>query len=105
MLTAAPIEHDPEKWVPVFQRDHAQINRDRCAFSLRMDPHIARSAPSGCARGFGTMLDRRGGYAFEGLQDCGRGAVLDPRNAQVPLPPTLMYDHVSVISGTHCEST
>src|SRR5436309_5676540 len=65
-----------------------------------MDPHIARSAPSGFERGFGTMLDRRGGYEYEDLLACGRGELFGPGNAQLPLPPMLMFDRISEISET-----
>ena len=41
------------------------------------------------------MLDRRGGYEFEDLLACGRGELFGPGNAQLPLPPMLMFDRIS----------
>src|ERR1700755_401968 len=48
----------------------------------------------------GTMLDRRGGYEYEDLLACGRGELFGPGNAQLPLPPMLMFDRISEISQT-----
>src|ERR1700710_1891883 len=47
-----------------------------------------------------TMLDRRGGYEYEDLLACGRGEMFGPGNAQLPLPPMLMFDRISDISET-----
>jgi 3-hydroxyacyl-[acyl-carrier protein] dehydratase/trans-2-decenoyl-[acyl-carrier protein] isomerase len=47
-----------------------------------------------------TMLDRRGGYEYEDLLACGRGELFGPGNAQLPLPPMLMFDRISEISET-----
>ncbi len=59
------------------------------------------------------MLDRRGGFEYEDLlacgrgelfgEDllaCGRGELFGPGNAQLPLPPMLMFDRISEISET-----
>ena len=46
------------------------------------------------------MLDRRGGYEYEDLLACGRGELFGPGNAQLPLPPMLMFDRISAISET-----
>jgi len=43
------------------------------------------------------MLDRRGGYEYEDLLACGRGEMFGPGNAQLPLPPMLMFDRISEI--------
>src|SRR6202047_4933077 len=48
----------------------------------------------------GTMLDRRGGYEYEDLLACGRGELFGPGNAQLPLPPMLMFDRISEINQT-----
>jgi 3-hydroxyacyl-[acyl-carrier protein] dehydratase / trans-2-decenoyl-[acyl-carrier protein] isomerase len=48
----------------------------------------------------GIMLDRRGGYEYEDLLACGRGELFGPGNAQLPLPPMLMFDRISEISET-----
>jgi 3-hydroxyacyl-[acyl-carrier protein] dehydratase/trans-2-decenoyl-[acyl-carrier protein] isomerase len=46
------------------------------------------------------MLDRRGGYEYEDLLACGCGELFGPGNAQLPLPPMLMFDRISEISET-----
>ena len=46
------------------------------------------------------MLDRRGGYEYEDLLACGRGELFGPGNAQLPLPPMLMFDRIAEISET-----
>ena len=46
------------------------------------------------------MLNRRNGYEFEDLLACGRGELFGPGNAQLPLPPMLMFDRISEISET-----
>src|SRR5258708_29210831 len=46
------------------------------------------------------MLDRRGGYEYEDLLACGRGERFGPGNAQLPLPPMLMFDRISQINET-----
>jgi len=48
----------------------------------------------------GTMLDRRSGYEYEDLLACGRGEMFGPGNAQLPLPPMLMFDRITEISET-----
>ena len=44
------------------------------------------------------MLDRRGGYEYEDLLACARGELFGPGNAQLPLPPMLMFDRITEIS-------
>ena len=44
------------------------------------------------------MLDRRSGYEYEDLLACGRGEMFGPGNAQLPLPPMLMFDRITEIS-------
>jgi 3-hydroxyacyl-[acyl-carrier protein] dehydratase/trans-2-decenoyl-[acyl-carrier protein] isomerase len=46
------------------------------------------------------MLDRRSSYEYEDLLACGRGEMFGPGNAQLPLPPMLMFDRISEISDT-----
>ena len=46
------------------------------------------------------MLDRRGSYEYEDLLACGRGELFGPGNAQLPLPPMLMFDRITEISET-----
>jgi 3-hydroxyacyl-[acyl-carrier protein] dehydratase/trans-2-decenoyl-[acyl-carrier protein] isomerase len=44
------------------------------------------------------MLDRRNSYTFEDLLACGRGDLFGAGNAQLPLPPMLMFDRISEIA-------
>ena len=46
------------------------------------------------------MLNRRNGYEYEDLLACGRGELFGPGNAQLPLPPMLMFDRIAEISET-----
>ena len=46
------------------------------------------------------MHDRRGSYDYDDLLACGRGELFGPGNAQLPLPPMLMFDRISAISDT-----
>jgi 3-hydroxyacyl-[acyl-carrier protein] dehydratase/trans-2-decenoyl-[acyl-carrier protein] isomerase len=50
------------------------------------------------------MADRRASFEYEDLLACGRGEMFGPSNAQLPLPPMLMFDRISEISeegGAH----
>lgn len=50
------------------------------------------------------MAERRSSYDFEDLLACGRGELFGPGNAQLPLPPMLMFDRIAHISdnqGAH----
>jgi 3-hydroxyacyl-[acyl-carrier protein] dehydratase/trans-2-decenoyl-[acyl-carrier protein] isomerase len=43
------------------------------------------------------MTDRRSSFAYEDLISCGRGELFGPGNAQLPLPPMLMFDRIASI--------
>lgn len=50
------------------------------------------------------MTKRRSSFEFEDLLECGHGRMFGPGNAQLPLPPMLMFDRISHISeegGAH----
>ena len=47
-----------------------------------------------------TMAERRTNYDLEDLLASGRGELLGAGNAQLPLPPMLMFDCVNSISET-----
>jgi 3-hydroxyacyl-[acyl-carrier protein] dehydratase/trans-2-decenoyl-[acyl-carrier protein] isomerase len=50
------------------------------------------------------MVDRRGSYEYEDLLACGRGELFGAGNAQLPLPPMLMFDrigHIAEAGGAH----
>ncbi|HID49300.1 MAG TPA: beta-hydroxydecanoyl-ACP dehydratase, partial [Chromatiales bacterium] len=42
--------------------------------------------------------DKKGSYSYEELLDCGHGKLFGPGNAQLPLPPMLMFDRITTIS-------
>jgi 3-hydroxyacyl-[acyl-carrier protein] dehydratase/trans-2-decenoyl-[acyl-carrier protein] isomerase len=44
------------------------------------------------------MLDRPSGYEYEDLLASGRGELFGHGNAQLPLPPMLMFDRITEIS-------
>ncbi len=44
------------------------------------------------------METRRSSFEYEDLLACGRGEMFGPGNAQLPLPPMLMFDRISEIS-------
>ena len=50
----------------------------------------------GGARGF--MDDKRSSFDHEALLACGRGELFGAGNAQLPLPPMLMFDRIDEIS-------
>jgi 3-hydroxyacyl-[acyl-carrier protein] dehydratase/trans-2-decenoyl-[acyl-carrier protein] isomerase len=50
------------------------------------------------------MTDRRSSFGYEDLLACGRGELFGRGNAQLPLPPMLMFDRISEIrddGGAH----
>ena len=44
------------------------------------------------------MDNRRSSFEYEDLLACGRGELFGPGNAQLPLPPMLMFDRISEIA-------
>jgi 3-hydroxyacyl-[acyl-carrier protein] dehydratase/trans-2-decenoyl-[acyl-carrier protein] isomerase len=44
------------------------------------------------------MENRRNSFSYEDLLACGRGELFGPGNAQLPLPPMLMFDRITEIS-------
>ena len=46
------------------------------------------------------MAERASSYEYADLLTCGRGELFGPGNAQLPLPPMLMFDRISEISET-----
>jgi 3-hydroxyacyl-[acyl-carrier protein] dehydratase / trans-2-decenoyl-[acyl-carrier protein] isomerase len=50
------------------------------------------------------MAERRSSYEYEDLLSCARGELFGAGNAQLPLPPMLMFDRIASISesgGAH----
>jgi 3-hydroxyacyl-[acyl-carrier protein] dehydratase/trans-2-decenoyl-[acyl-carrier protein] isomerase len=48
--------------------------------------------------GFEAMSERKGNFGYEELLACGRGELFGPGNAQLPLPPMLMFDRITSIT-------
>ena len=46
------------------------------------------------------MSDRKHSYTFEDLIECAKGHLFGPGNAQLPLPPMLMFDRIVKIDET-----
>ncbi len=46
------------------------------------------------------MAERPSSYEYEDLLTCGRGELFGPGNAQLPLPPLLMFERISSISDS-----
>ncbi|PLX33005.1 MAG: beta-hydroxydecanoyl-ACP dehydratase [Hyphomicrobiales bacterium] len=46
------------------------------------------------------MTERKSHFDYEELLTCGRGEMFGPGNAQLPLPPMLMFDRITSISET-----
>lgn len=46
------------------------------------------------------MTNKQSSFSYEELLSCGRGELFGPGNAQLPLPPMLMFDRISEISET-----
>ena len=44
------------------------------------------------------MSDQKHSYTFEDLIECAKGHLFGPGNAQLPLPPMLMFDRISEIA-------
>lgn len=44
------------------------------------------------------MSERQSSFDYEGLLSCGRGELFGPGNAQLPLPPMLMFDRITSIT-------
>jgi 3-hydroxyacyl-[acyl-carrier protein] dehydratase/trans-2-decenoyl-[acyl-carrier protein] isomerase len=47
-----------------------------------------------------SMTERRSSFDYEDLLACGRGDLFGAGNAQLPLPPMLMFDRITEISET-----
>lgn len=46
------------------------------------------------------MTERRPSYDYSDILSCGRGELFGAGNAQLPLPPMLMFERISLVSET-----
>ena len=44
------------------------------------------------------MFEQQSSYTYDEILKCGRGELFGPGNAQLPLPPMLMFDRITKIS-------
>jgi len=58
----------------------------------------ARAGPMIIEDTANAMAERRSSFDYEDLLTCGRGELFGPGNAQLPLPPMLMFDRITHIS-------
>jgi len=49
------------------------------------------------------MVERKSQFLYDDLLACGRGELFGPGNAQLPLPPMLMFDRITHVSETGSE--
>ena len=49
-------------------------------------------------------MEKRSSFEYEDLLACGRGELFGPGNAQLPLPPMLMFDRIAEVSETGGEN-
>ncbi len=47
-----------------------------------------------------TVVEKKSSYSYEDLLRCARGELFGPGNAQLPLPPMLMFDRITVINDS-----
>src|SRR5919199_1179591 len=62
------------------------------------DRRGAHPGRRGLTRGSASGMDRQSSYSYEELLACGRGEMFGPGNAQLPLPPMLMFDRIVSIA-------
>lgn len=46
------------------------------------------------------MTDKKNAYSYDDLIACAEGRLFGPGNAQLPMPPMLMFDRITAISDT-----
>ena len=46
------------------------------------------------------LTERKSSYSYQDLLACGEGKLFGPGNAQLPLPPMLMFDRITKIAET-----
>src|SRR5262249_47287069 len=72
---------------------------ERHSFRQETRPFSPKMPHRDLNRGF-WMLNKRSGYEYEDLLACARGEMFGPGNAQLPLPPMLMFDRITEIADS-----
>jgi 3-hydroxyacyl-[acyl-carrier protein] dehydratase/trans-2-decenoyl-[acyl-carrier protein] isomerase len=52
----------------------------------------------------GKMYEKKSSYDYEEILRCGRGEMFGPGNAQLPVPPMLMFNRITEVSETGGEN-
>src|SRR5215469_18335415 len=78
-----------------FAHQAAYIKVQRTSESWALSPHAKGEAEQQADR---MLTNRRSSYDYDDLLACGRGELFGAGNAQLPLPPMLMFDRISEIS-------
>ena len=66
-----------------------RVRESRCRSRVSTQPEAVKQ-----------MSERRSSFEYEELLACGRGELFGEGNAQLPLPPMLMFDRISEINET-----
>ncbi len=69
-------------------------------FALGDGPPYSGFDPDFGRLGTVSVSETKNSYTFEDLIDCAKGRLFGPGNAQLPLPPMLMFDRIVKISDT-----
>ena len=87
------------------RRLYCSRRRARCASVRAQKPLYLHSVPAGVAARITpalpeetSALTKRSSFSYEQLLACGRGEMFGAGNAQLPLPPMLMFDRIIYIS-------
>jgi 3-hydroxyacyl-[acyl-carrier protein] dehydratase/trans-2-decenoyl-[acyl-carrier protein] isomerase len=68
---------------------------------MGVEPDATRvKAPAAEGRNVRPMAERANSFEYQDLLACARGELFGPGNAQLPLPPMLMFDRIALISDT-----
>ena len=65
---------------------------------MAVGPLGVRPFPDVLMKGSANGMARQSSYTYEDLLTCGRGELFGPGNAQLPLPPMLMFDRITSIA-------
>ncbi len=72
----------------------------RIAAGLLILPPLRDDQLSGLSKDGERVNDKKNSFTFEDLIECAKGHLFGPGNAQLPLPPMLMFDRITHISET-----
>ncbi|MBL0898410.1 MAG: 3-hydroxyacyl-[acyl-carrier-protein] dehydratase FabA [Reyranella sp.] len=76
------------------------VRRDPAVCARRPASLFCRRRPHSGGRGTVNVSEQKNSYSFEDLIECAKGRLFGPGNAQLPLPPMLMFDRIVQINST-----